>query len=339
MSKRKGVIVKEAPKNEQQIFLVRNKDENELMKSQSGGIFKVIANLFIRENSCVYGCVLTEDMKIEHIRGTKIEEIEQMCGSKYVQSNLNDSLKKIKYDLENGKKVLFIGTPCQVGGVKNFLKYSRVDTANLTCIDLICHGVPSPGVWEKYKEYLNEKNNNIKNYNFRNKRYGWESSVATFECDGKEKINNAYNTLFFMHYIVRESCFECPYRNLNRCGDITIGDAWGLKDDNKFYDKRGNSLVLLNTHNGKDIFERVKENVLYEKVEIKEYMQPALYKNYNIPSKREKFWIEYNSRKFSYIAMKYGGENIIKKTKKKIKKIINKVKRISRWLKKGKRMQ
>lgn len=318
--------MEEKQKFKQEFWLVRNKNESELMNSQSGGIFKSIANFFINNNAIVYGCVLTEDMKIEHIRGTTQEDIERMSGSKYVQSNLKDSFEKIKADLIDGKKVLFVGTPCQVGGLKSFLNYSKSDINNLVCIDLICHGVPSPGVWERYKKYLNEKYNNVTKFNFRNKKYGWESSVTTFECDGKEKINNVYNTLFFMHYIVRSSCFFCPYRSLERSGDITIGDAWGIKSENLFYDKRGISLAMINTEKGKEILNKIQENILHKRIDIEEYMQPALHENYNIPHKREVFWKEYKSQKFSYIAMKYGGNNIIKKTKKIIKKIINKIK-------------
>lgn len=310
----------------QRFFIAKNLNKTDLIESQSGGMFRAITDIILKENGIIYGCILSDELEIKHIRVDNTEERNKMSGSKYVQSSLKDTFKHVKEDLLNGKKVSFFGTPCQVDGIRSYLE--NVNTDNFIAIDIICHGVPSPGIWKDYLYYLNKKyKGKICKFNFRNKKYGWESSIATFEVNGNEFINNAYNTLFYMHYIIRPSCFKCPYKNLNRTGDITIGDCWGIKTSNKLYDNKGVSLLIINSSKGIQMLNKLEKKIVFEKIDINEYMQPAILKNYSIPSNREKFWKDYKEHNFNYIAWKYGGENIIRKIKRKIKRAVNKLKR------------
>lgn len=299
----------------------KTKNVDVQLKSQSGGMFSVISDSILETDGIVYGCEMLEDFTAAHKRATTKNERNKMQGSKYVQSNLGTTFINIKKDLNDNKKVLFVGTPCQVAGLKLFLNGTNID--NLTLIDIVCHGVPSPGVWKDFLNFLKKKHKNISNVIFRNKKYGWESSVCTFNVNGTELRNNTYNTLFYKHYITRPSCYKCKYKNLTRAGDITIGDCWGIKNKNfNFYDKNGVSLLLINNQHGLDLFNEIKNNIIYKEINIDDYLQPALNKNYNIPKKREKFWIDYKEKDFKYISKKYGGNNLYTKFKRTIKKIL-----------------
>lgn len=309
-------------------YKAKNKDENILNASQSGGMYSIIANQFIENEGIVYACIMNSSGDILHNRLTSKKEVEKGRGSKYVQSKLNDTFNEIVKDLKENLMVVFFGTPCQVAGLKYFLEYKKITIDKLLCVDIICHGVPSTRIWEEYyAAFIKDKS--MKNFNFRNKKYGWNSSVTTYENEkGQIIIDNSFNTLFYKHYIVRDSCFNCQYRNLNRAGDITIGDCWGLDDKDEFYDTKGVSLVLINNDKGNTLFNQIKDNIYYKEIDIKNYLQPALTKNYSKSKRREKFWKDYNKKGIHYVIKKYGENDFISlqllKTKKIIKKIIKK---------------
>lgn len=254
---------------EEKIFYgVKPKNVEISSKSTSGGIAYLISKYIIEQGGIVFGSAYDENLMPRQIYATNLEELQQLRGSKYVTSDTLNTFTEVKKFLEEGKKVLYTGVPCQIGGLKKFLKK---DYDNLYTIDIICHGVPSQKIFKKYIEYMEEKlGEKILNYNIRSKnKIKWGMGFcAEITTKNKTKFSKAdfdpYYTAFLKGKIYRESCYDCKYGNLNRIGDITLGDLWGIEQfDYDFYDENGVSLAVINTKKGKDIFEDIKENVEY----------------------------------------------------------------------------
>lgn len=220
-------------------------DDDIRKKSASGGVFPVLAYHFINNGGDVCGAVWDSDWSVKHIVSNKAEDIEKMRSSKYLQSRIENCYKEIKDLLDKGTKVLFTGTPCQVNGLKSFL---RKDYKNLFCVDLICHGVPSAKVFKKYLQE-NFDVSKIKDFNFRDKRYkGWSCRVS---ANNNIVLNNDYLELFLKSMLFRKGCGECLYNKLPRSGDMTMGDFWGInKFSRKLNDSVGTSVVLVNNKKG-----------------------------------------------------------------------------------------
>lgn len=235
-------------------------------KSASGGVASELALEIIRSEGVVYGAAQTEDLKIEHIRIDEEEQLERIKGSKYVHSHNKGHYKKIKSDLLNGLQVLFVGTPCQVAGLKKYLNNKQYD--NLFCVDLICHGVPGQKTFLDCMEYeTGEKTFEGWNVSFRDED-GFEIKLKNPSGEVEHKLNlknNFYYNGFMEGYIYRENCYNCEYAKPERCGDITLGDFWGLGDDIPFSaDKKdGINVILINTDNGTKLFDRVKDSLQY----------------------------------------------------------------------------
>ena len=231
-------------------------DEIRLNKSSSGGIFTLIANEVLKNNGIVVGASFDEGETVNHIIVDNYKDLEKLKGSKYVQSNINDIYKKIKQYLDKNIKVLFTGTPCQIAGLKSYLSK---EYENLMTIDIVCHGVPSPMVFRKYLKEKFGNSTQIVDINFRDKINGWSSSdlIITFQAHdftvSEKDKENEYITAFLKNYILRKSCFNCPFQKLPRQGDITIGDFWKIqKYDENLDDKKGTSVVLVNNKKGQE---------------------------------------------------------------------------------------
>lgn len=264
------------------------------MNSSSGGAFPVLAYEFLNNGGYVAGAVWTEDMRVKHIVSDKIEDIERMRGSKYLQSDMNDCYKQIKSILDEDKKVLFTGTPCQVAGLKLFL---RKDYENLYCVDLICHGVPSPKVFKKYlKENFNDEK--IYDINFRSKqKFGWTCGlgITTNESDYKITTNESdYYDAFLKGIIFRKSCYTCRFNKLPRQADITIGDFWGInKVSKKLNDNMGTSVILKNNKKGSFLISILKQNSkLLKKIHLKYALKENqnIYKSSDYKKERDEFY-------------------------------------------------
>lgn len=299
------------------VYATRVKDETQLCKSQSGGAFYAFSEEFLDDAGVVYGACFDENLKVQHIRVTTKEEREKLRFSKYVQSDVEGIFASVKNDLKNGLKVLFVGTPCQVSGLKSYIgkKYAE----NLTVIDLVCHAVPSPKVWADYVNYIEKKyNSKITSALLRDKKFGWSKCYETFKLSSSKILTRrTYDDLYFSLYTVRESCSNCKFTNLNRAGDITIGDFWGWnKKRTEFNDDKGVSLVLLNTPKGKSLFERVKKNIYFMESDTTECLQPQLCYPIVLNSRRNEFIADYKNHGFEYVGKKYADlglkSNIIK---------------------------
>ncbi len=251
-------------------------------KSASGGVFKTLADWFVQNEGYVCGAVYDETFGVKHIVSSNPDDILLMQGSKYVQSDTKLCYREIRTLLDEGKRVLFSGTPCQVSGLKKYLDKSY---DNLFCLDIICHGVPSPGV---FKRWLKENYDveNLNEFKFREKRYiGWRSGMSKLAttANGAPVENNDYLILFLTDVILRESCHKCNSNNFPRQGDLTIGDFWGM---DKYYpeknDKLGTSLVLVNNEKGtflKGVLENNCNNIWEVPLEDVKKHNPNLYKS------------------------------------------------------------
>lgn len=250
-----------------------NNDEL-LIKSSSGGIFASIAYDFLSDGGYVCGCAsefVDNEIKVHHIIIDNVDDLYKLQGSKYVQSNLTDVLCNIKDLLKENKKVLFSGTPCQVAGVKSFLR-KKYD--NLYTIDIICHGAPSFKFFNDYLNYVsNNKKIKINNFKFRNKENGWGLSgyLSGVKLSNNKKANvvfcnneSSYYYLFQKGYMYRKNCYNCIYACDNRPGDITIGDYWGIEKEHpeiQFDSKKGISCLIINNDNGEDLLKKYGNNI------------------------------------------------------------------------------
>ena len=207
------------------------------------------------------------------MRAESKEERDLMRGSKYIQSNMGRCFSDVKKDLSKGSTVLFTGTACQIAGLKGFL---GKDYEDLFCVDIVCHGVPSPEVWQKYLNWIC-KGRTVTVINFRNKqKYGWADHVVTVHFDnGEEFDDRAFVKLFGKCYIERPSCFKCPYKSINRESDITIADYWGIDNaDPEMNDNKGVSLVLVNNEKGEKYFDSIKNRIIYKATRLEDSTQP-----------------------------------------------------------------
>ena len=278
--------------------------DEQLMKSQSGGAFFAIAEKFMADGGVVYGAAFTETWRVTHQRANKIKELYALRMSKYVQSDMQGVFIQVRDDLKNGVKVLFSGTSCQVAGVKSYIS-GRLHE-NLFCIDIICHGVPSPKIWEDYLAYLQKtRMSKIVKVCFRDKRFGWHGARESFLFEnGKEEFRRTNNYLYFSGLSVRESCSLCHYTNFKRVGDITVGDQWGIPKDSPYNDEKGLSLILINSDKGKKLFENAKLRA--ECISIQECIQPQLKQPPKLHPARKNFIRDYEANGFLYVAKKYG---------------------------------
>lgn len=193
--------------------------------------------------------------------------------------------------------ILFVGTPCQVDGLKHYCTSLHLDTSRLYLCDIVCHGVPSPGLWKNYIEQL-IWTGNLENVTFKDKRIGWKRPLAFATISGQEKSLRSYTLLYFGELISRPCCSKCPYSSVNRISDITIGDHWGIEGfDPEFYSKDGVSLVITNTDKGTRLFKELQDSVEIKERSIEQCLQPNLQKPSVAHKNRTHFWTLYHKDK------------------------------------------
>jgi coenzyme F420-reducing hydrogenase beta subunit len=251
--------------NKAKAYIVRTKNNADLSSCTSGGFTMPLANWIFQNQGKVWAVAYDEKWRVRHMEfRVSNEEFSKTRGSKYVQSYLGDAFSQIKNDLINGELICFIGTPCQVYALKYFLKR---DYANLITVDLVCHGVPSPKLWEMYIQYQEKKvNSKISAVNFRNKTYGYHSGTMLIEFEsGKQYTGSARVDLmlrsFFSEIASRPSCYQCDYKGKSRLSDFTIFDCWHMSEllDGKYDDDKGYTAVLIHSEAGLEMFEQIRE--------------------------------------------------------------------------------
>lgn len=249
-------------------YAFQSQDKRILDRSSSGGFFYSVAKLFLESGGIVYGASLIDYKTVKHVAVSSSADLYKILGTKYLQSEVNIVFEEISKKLEFGFNVLFCGTPCQVIALKTFL---RKDLNNLYTIDLFCHGVPSPKIFE---EIIKERKFNNPTVNFRDKFTGWNNySLSLTEDTKKVYFPNAidsFNQGFINDLYLRESCYHCKLNKIsNRIGDISIGDFWNIENfpySREFIKNIGVNSVIINTQKGKELFNLLfnKNNKIYE---------------------------------------------------------------------------
>ena len=290
--------------------------------SSSGGLFSVIASSF----DIVYGVAMTDDnyscviIRVE-------DNINPLRGSKYFQAKVGDAYKNVKEDLKNGKKVLFSGTGCQINGL---FQYLGEEFPNLFLLDIICHGVPSPKLWKQYAMFQEDKYGKLEKVNFRDKTEGWKDFGMKENNQFISMHNDSFMQMFLRNYCLRPSCYECHAKYYKK-SDMTIGDFWGIQnvapelDDNK-----GTSLVIIRTERGKEIFEKIKEKIVYKEVVYEDAVRynSAEYCSVNRPKLRTSFFTDLDNMSFGEMEKKYAVPIDISNKQKyitKVKRLIMKI--------------
>ncbi len=280
-------------------YMAINRDETILDKSASGGVFSAIVESYCKDNFVVFGVEFDEKLHAIHSYSETIEGTDKYRKSKYIQSDINDSYKKVERFLREGKSVLFTGTPCQIAGLRLFL---RKDYDNLFCVDLVCHGVPSQKVFNDYKDYLQKKyEGEIRSFTFRHKTHtnskDWNSRNIKAVINDKTIVMNSQEDVYLKGYhsglFYRPACYECKYANPNRVSDVTMADFWGVE---KLYPNenvhKGVSVLLANTAKGQLLVQKMHKQMKLDKVDINYVIESnaQLNRPAKMHPKRDKFY-------------------------------------------------
>lgn len=268
-----------------------NPDVTVRMNSSSGGIFSVLSGEVIKRGGVVFGARFDERWNVIHDFTDTLEGLPRFRGSKYVQSVIGDSYVKAEEFLRQGREVLFSGTPCQIAGLRSFLRRSY---DNLLLVEVACHGVPSPKVW---REHLDSTSGNELPaiVNFRHKSTGWKDYSVVIGTTSRRHDDDDFMACFLGDYSLRPSCFNCRFKAGASGADLTLADFWGIQaiaphlDDDK-----GTSLVVVNTAKGKDAMTRTGLDIVevdYPKV-VK--ANPALERAATCPQDYDAFWRQFN---------------------------------------------
>ena len=314
---------------ESQVYAANGGGKDISPTSSSAGIGFALAKTFINTGGIVYGACFNDEFNVIHQRIEDVNEVGRLNGSKYVQSDLGNVFAKVKEDLNNEKCVLFFGTACQTAGLFSYISDVRLSERLYLC-DVLCHGVPSPGVFKDYLNYMQEKcSSKIENIVFRSKEKGWISAVSgqklTFK-NGKVMRISLFSRLFFAHYILRPSCSNCVYTNRNKPSDMTIADFWKIKEfDPSMYTTNGVSLLLLNSEKGKNMFELIRKQFKTKQMELSccnadQFVKPAV-----INPRREEFFRTYQEKGSKRTFNKYHNKFIIESIIERMKKVIKRM--------------
>lgn len=344
------------PKQPLQVLAAKNRNENQRLRSSSGGIFILLAEYIIKQGGVVFGARFDKNWEVEHAYAETLEELEPLMRSKYVQSRIGNTYKEAEQFLKKSRQVLFVGTSCQIAGLKRFL---RKEYENLLTVDFICHGVPSPGVWRRYLEEIKFHRSVavggdttlssslkfmpiISDINFREKQlggYSWKKYGFVVHAmspnKGKNTVllsthgnDNTYMRAFLLNYILRPSCYSCFAKNGKGKSDITISDFWGLQlCIPQFDDDKGVCALFLHTKKSLDTFKYLNiegiECSFNDAVRANSYIKPA-----DKPVFRNRFWLKFKGGNSIEESLEYAHNpslfaRVVSKAKRKLLKCIN----------------
>ena len=303
-------------------------DDSVWYKSSSGGAFTAITDYVFNKGGIVYGATYNDVFAVIHERANNKEEAIKFRGSKYVQSNLRDCFKEIRSLLRDNQNVLFSGTPCQVAGLKSFLGR---DYENLLTVDLICHCVPSPRVFQDYIRFIQDKyQKRITQINMKDKTLGWNTfqTPRIYFEDGSSIFNiedsRLWETIFYSHIAIRPSCHSCRFSTLNRVGDITIGDYWGVeKNHPQFNNVNGASIVLVNSEKGRSAFPDISSHLKYEETDVVSALPDSLVYSTTPHPYRDHFWKDYDNHSFGKMIELYYGVGLKNRLRRKLHFLFN----------------
>lgn len=322
--------------NHPQAFACYNLDETIRLESSSGGLFTLLAEYTIANGGVVFGAAFDANFNVVHGYAQTLDKLGNFRGSKYVQSIIGDSYKQVEVFLNQGKQVLFSGTPCQIGGLRAYLQH---EYNNLYCVDIVCHGVPSPLVWRKYVSYQECKaSSSVRRIVFRRKDNGWRRYSVSFWFDNDTEYfqhhgKDLYMKAFLRDVCLRPSCYSCNFKSLHRESDITLADFWGIHHLlPEMHDDKGTSLVFINTPKGKSLFDAIKDRIVYQEVDINKAVtyNPSAIKSVEINPKRDCFFAVLNQLSFDELVNKHCQDTRIAKLKRRAKRVVNKLLRMNR---------
>lgn len=340
------------------VFAAINEDEVIRKESSSGGVFTALAENVISEGGVVFGARFDDKWQVQLDCTDNVDGLKHFRGSKYVQARVGDTYKRAESYLKQGKKVLFSGTPCQIAGLRMYLGR---EYDNLLCVDFVCHGVPSPKVWERYlrelvarkceknsvlfssnKLSISEENAFIKGISFRDKKLGWKKFSFVFRgkltkataVGEKNSVlfsamhrDDVYMRAFLSDLILRPSCYDCRCKSGKSGADITIADFWGIQyvapemDDDK-----GTSLVLINSNKGDILYKGLKLRNSEQSYRDAVRYNPSIVRSVKVPKKRDLFWKQYKEcDDFGRVVNKVLRRTIRERVKGRIKSIIKKI--------------
>lgn len=266
------------------VYAAMHKSDETLEKSASGGMFTPMYKNILARGGKIVGVKYTNDMEVIYDIAETKEECQAFRGSKYVAADSRDVKPRVKKFLEEGVTVLYTGNPCQIAGLKNYL---RKDYDNLYTVEIICHGTPSPKVFKLYIEYLESLyKSKVVDFEFRNKLRGWSTPYVCVKFESGEVLleqanKNNFNRAFLSNNLQRPSCYTCEFAELKLgVGDITIGDYWGIeKQHPEMFDQKGVSVIKINNEKGLKFFEEFKDQFnlvesTYEKAYAANHKKP-----------------------------------------------------------------
>lgn len=308
-----------------------NQNADVRLHSSSGGIFSLLAEHVIGQGGVVFGAAFDPDFQVEHRCAETVEALAMFRGAKYVQSRIGNAYSQAEAFLKAGRKVLFTGTPCQIEGL---FAYLQKDYENLLTQDIICHGVPSPLVWEKYIRYREEKTDSrTKRITFRHKKESWKRYSVCFEFENDTEYllsasKDPYMNAFLKDLCLRPSCYTCTFKKKYRLSDFTLADFWGIQhvlpdmDDDK-----GTSLVLVNSDVGRKVFGVLGDQMKYEAVLLEEGIKynPSMITAAVLPHNRDAFMNTAKKEDFDVLYRKFLKPSLLKKCLRAGKSIIKKV--------------
>lgn len=287
----------------QKAYAAVQEDSSVLAKSTSGGAFTALADAIFSQGGVVYGAAMLNGMQVKHIRTENRTAFAELRSSKYVQSDTGTTYQMVEQDLKQGKVVFYSGTPCQIDGLKCFL---RKEYENLYTADIVCHGVGSQKYFDKYMVFAKERYGNIKALRFRSKEYaGWSCGgvvVVVGTSNSEKKIlyrdfDNYYYSYFLSGDVYRKCCYSCKYANTRRVGDFSLGDYWGVEALNlPLQTENGCSLLLVNNNRADKLLETVVDlDKIETTIEQAAHCNKQLNEPSRLPESRQKRIEEYES--------------------------------------------
>lgn len=307
-----------------QVFAGRIKDRNVLNFCSSGGAFTVLSDHFIESGNAVLCVGYNYETDQAEFSIVYSKSVRDKCrGSMYIQSYALDSWQEAVQWLKDNpdKELVFFGVGCQGAGFINYCESKRVRD-RVTVVDIICHGSPSPMIWKRYVATLKE-NGKLTDINFRDKRTGWNNSVAVAKINGEEVSLTKWRRLNSSRTILRPCCSQCPYTAIERKTDITIGDSWHLeKKMPDLFDKMGTSVFIIHTDKGAALFEDVKSKLDYRESNVTDCWQLNLERPTEHADNRWCFWNDYRNKGIEFVMEKYATISFMRREKRKVSNIL-----------------
>ena len=306
------------------VYAGRLKDDESLLCSSSGGAFIAVSDYFLDNGDAVVCAVYNYESHVTEFQLIESKERRNKAiGSKYMQSKPGQIYKVAETWLNEHpeKDLLFVGMGCQADGFRRFVEIKGIRD-RVYIVDIICHGSPSPKLWREYAELIQKKEGKITYLTFKDKRNGWKSPTAYVKVNGSERPIKDYVKVFYNRCALRPSCYECLYATTERKTDLTIGDFWHIEETiPDFYDPNGNSLFLIHTNRGEELFEKIRSDLDYRLSNTTQCWQANLEAPTQKSEQREKFWNDYKKKGIDFVMKKYGTVPVQTKIKNKILKI------------------